>query len=112
MSDNTLRGALRRLGYSNDDMTPHGFRAMARTIMVEQLNVHPDVIEAQLAHEKSGPLGAANDRAEFVAQRCTMMSEWANYLDALRDPAMTRAKKMAKTSRRGPRVRSGTLSTR
>ena len=53
--------------------------------MVEQLNVHPDVIEAQLAHEKSGPLGAAYDRAEFVAQRCTMMSEWANYLDTLRD---------------------------
>ncbi len=42
MSENNLRGALRRMGYSNDDMTPHGFRAMARTIMVEQLNVHPD----------------------------------------------------------------------
>ena len=85
MSENTLRGALRRMGYSNDDMTPHGFRAMARTIMVEQLNVHPDVIEAQLAHGKSGPLGAAYDRAEFVTQRRAMMSEWADYLDALRD---------------------------
>jgi integrase len=85
MSENTLRGALRRMGYSNDDMTPHGFRAMARTIMVEQLNVHPDVIEAQLAHGKSGPLGAAYDRAEFVAQRRAMMNEWADYLDALRD---------------------------
>jgi integrase len=85
MSENTLRGALRRMGYSNDDMTPHGFRAMARTIMVEQLNVHPDVIEAQLAHGKSGPLGAAYDRAEFVAQRRAMMKEWADYLDALRD---------------------------
>lgn len=84
MSENTLRGALRRMGYSNDEMTPHGFRAMARTIMVEQLNVHPDVIEAQLAHGKSGPLGAAYDRAEFVAQRGAMMSEWADYLDALR----------------------------
>ena len=79
MSENTLRGALRRMGYSNDDMTPHGFRAMARTIMVEQLNVHPDVIEAQLAHGKSGPLGAAYDRAEFVAQRRAMMNEWADY---------------------------------
>jgi len=59
MSENTLRGALRRMGYSNDEMTPHGFRAMARTIMVEQLNVHPDVIEAQLAHGKSGPLGVS-----------------------------------------------------
>jgi integrase len=87
MSENTLRGALRRLGYSNDDMTPHGFRAMARTIMVEQLNVHPDVIEAQLAHGKSGPLGAAYDRAEFVAQRRVMMTQWADYLDALREPS-------------------------
>jgi len=86
MSENTLRTALRRMGYTNDDMTPHGFRAMARTIMVEQLNVHPDVIEAQLAHGKSGPLGAVYDRAEFVAQRRAMMNEWANYLDALRDP--------------------------
>ena len=86
MSENTLRGALRRMGYSNDDMTPHGFRAMARTIMVEELNVHPDVIEAQLAHGKSGPLGAAYDRAEFVTQRRAMMNEWADYLDDLRDP--------------------------
>ena len=86
MSANTPRGALRRMGYSNDDMTPdHKFQAMARTIMVEQLNVHPDVIEAQLAHGKSGPLGAAYDRAEFVAQRRAMMNEWADYLDALRD---------------------------
>jgi len=89
MSENTLRAALRRMGYSNDDMTPHGFRAMARTIMVEQLNVHPDVIEAQLAHGKSGPLGAAYDRTEFVAQRRAMMNQWASYLDTLRDPAST-----------------------
>jgi integrase len=88
MSENTLRGALRRMGYSNDDMTPHGFRAMARTLMVEPLNIHPDVIEAQLAHGKSGPLGAAYDRAEFVAQRRAMMDEWADYLDTLREPSM------------------------
>lgn len=87
MSENTLRAALRRLGYSNDDMTPHGFRAMARTIMVERLNVDPDVIEAQLAHGKSGPLGAAYDRAEFVEQRRQMMVQWAGYLDKLRDGA-------------------------
>lgn len=87
MSENTLRTALRRLGFGNDDMTPHGFRAMARTIMVEQLNVSPDVIEAQLAHGKSGPLGAAYDRAEFVEQRRQMMAQWADYLDSLRDGA-------------------------
>jgi integrase len=59
MRENTLRTALRRMGDTNDEMTPHGFRAMARTILVEQRNVNPDVIEAQLAHGKSGPLGAA-----------------------------------------------------
>jgi integrase len=84
MSENTLRVALRRMGYTNDDMTPHGFRAMARTIMVEKLNMQPEVIEAQLAHGKSGPLGAAYDRAEFMEQRSQMMQAWANYLDRLR----------------------------
>jgi integrase len=87
MSENTLRTALRRMGYSNDDMTPHGFRAMARTIMVEKLNMAPDVIEAQLAHGKSGPLGAAYDRAEFMEQRRQMMIAWASYLDELKDRA-------------------------
>lgn len=87
MSDNTVRTALRRLGYTNEDMTAHGFRAMARTIMVEQMNVEPDVIEAQLAHGKSGPLGAAYDRAEFVEKRRTMMTQWADYLDKLRQGA-------------------------
>ena len=85
MSENTIRTALRRMGYTNEDMTPHGFRAMARTILVEHLNVHPDVIEAQLAHGKSGPLGAAYDRAEFLAQRRRMMDEWSAYLTHLQD---------------------------
>lgn len=83
MSENTLRTALRRMGYTNDEMTPHGFRAMARTVLVEQLNVNPDVIEAQLAHGKSGPLGAAYDRAQFMTQRRSMMVKWAAYLDEL-----------------------------
>ena len=85
MSENTVRVALRRLGFDNETMTPHGFRAMARTVLVERLNVAPDVIEAQLAHGKSGPLGAAYDRAEFIEQRRAMMEAWANYLDALRN---------------------------
>jgi integrase len=84
MSENTVRVALRRLGFDNETMTPHGFRAMARTVMVERLNVSPDVIEAQLAHGKSGPLGAAYDRAEFIEQRRNMMKVWADYLDELR----------------------------
>lgn len=87
MSENTINSALRRMGYSKDDMTAHGFRAMARTLLVERLSVHPDVIEAQLAHNKSGPLGAAYDRAEFMEQRRQMMQAWADYLDKLRDGA-------------------------
>jgi integrase len=87
MSENTIRAALRNMGYSNDDMTPHGFRAMARTLMVERLNMSPDVLEAQLAHGKSGPLGMAYDRAEFMAQRRQMMQAWADYLDTLREGA-------------------------
>ena len=96
MSENTVRGALRRLGYSNDEMTAHGFRAMARTLMSERLpGISVDVIEAQLAHGKGGPLGAAYDRAEFMDQRRAMMSEWAGYLDRLRDGAQVLAFKVA-----------------
>ena len=88
MSENTVRNALRRMGYSNDDMTPHGFRAMARTLMVERLpGINAEVIEAQLAHGKSGPLGMAYDRAEFMDQRRSMMTAWADYLDRLRNSA-------------------------
>ena len=85
MSDNTVNSALRRMGYTNSEMTAHGFRATARTLMVERLpGVSADVIEAQLAHGKSGPLGSAYDRAEFMEQRRKMMVEWADYLDKLR----------------------------
>ena len=88
MSDMTLNAALRRLGYTGDEMTAHGFRAMARTLMIERLpGIHADVIEAQLAHGKSGPLGAAYDRAEFMEQRRKMMNEWADYLDRLKNGA-------------------------
>jgi len=87
MSENTLRAALRRMGYSNDEMTAHGFRAMARTLIAEQLNVDPEIIETQLAHGKSGPLGAAYDRAKYLDKRRTMMQAWADYLDVLRTGA-------------------------
>lgn len=88
MSDNTLNAALRRLDYSTDDHVAHGFRAMARTIMVEQMKgIDPEMMEAQLAHGKSGPLGAAYDRAEYMAQRREMMQRWADYLDKLRQGA-------------------------
>lgn len=84
MSDNTVNTALRRMGYSKDDMTAHGFRAMARTIIGEHLDIDDDVIEAQLAHGKAGPLGMAYDRTTYMAQRRAMMVEWADYLEKLR----------------------------
>lgn len=85
MSENTVNAALRRMGYSTEDMTAHGFRAMARTIMSERMKgIAPDVVEAQLAHGKSGPLGMAYDRAEYMEQRVKMMRAWADYLDQLR----------------------------
>jgi len=84
MSENTVRSALRRLGYANDDMTAHGFRAMARTMIAERLGVAPEVIEAQLAHAVAGPLGRAYDRTTYMDQRCEMMTKWADYLDRLR----------------------------
>jgi integrase len=87
MSENTVNTALRRMGIGADEMVAHGFRAMARTMLVERLDANPDVIEAQLAHTKSGPLGSAYDRATFVAQRRDLMQRWADYLDELRTGA-------------------------
>jgi integrase len=87
MSENTVRGALRRMGYGNDDMTAHGFRAMARTMIAERLGVPPEVIEAQLAHTVGDALGRAYNRTQFAEQRRDMMSKWADYLDRLRDGA-------------------------
>ena len=85
LSDNTINAALRRMGFSQDEMSAHGFRATARTLMIERMpGISADVIEAQLAHGKSGPLGMAYDRAEFMEQRRVMMREWADYLDKLR----------------------------
>ena len=92
MSENTVRGALRRMGYTNDEMTAHGFRAMARTLIAERLPGIPEgVIEAQLAHGKTGALGMAYDRAEFMDQRRAMMVTWADYLDRLRAGAQVLA---------------------
>lgn len=84
MSENTVRSALRRLGYGNDDMTAHGFRAMARTMAAERLGVAPEVIEAQLAHAVGDALGRAYNRTQFLQQRRELMQAWADYLDRLR----------------------------
>jgi integrase len=87
MSENTVRGALRRMGYGNNDMTAHGFRAMARTLIAERLAVPAEVIEAQLAHAVGDALGRAYNRTQFLDQRRDMMNAWADYLDRLRDGA-------------------------
>lgn len=84
MSDNAVLSALRRMGYATDEMTGHGFRAMARTMLAERLNVDAAVIEAQLGHAVSDSLGRAYNRTEFIEQRRTMMQTWADYLDRLR----------------------------
>ena len=91
MSDNGIRSALRTLGYTNEDMTPHGFRAMARTLLDEELRFRPDWIEQQLAHRVSDPLGRAYNRTAFIDERTKMMQVWADYLDDLRDGDSDRA---------------------
>lgn len=83
ISENTVNAALRRLGYAKDDMTGHGFRAMASTCLNEQ-GWHPDLIELQLAHAERNKVRAAYNRAERLAERRKMMQAWADYLDALR----------------------------
>ena len=84
MSDNAVLSALRRMGFPKDEMTGHGFRAMARTMLAERLSVDEAVIEAQLAHNVRDGLGRAYNRTEFAEQRRTMMQTWADYLDRLR----------------------------
>lgn len=88
MSENTVRSALRRLGYGNDDMSAHGFRAMARTMIAERLEISSDVIEAQLAHAVPDALGRAYNRTQFLDQRRKMMQAWADYVDKLRNGAV------------------------
>jgi len=83
MSENTLNGAIRRLGYSGEEMTSHGFRSMASTLLNEQ-GVNPDLIELQLAHAERNTVRAAYNRAQRLSERRMMMQNWADYLDKLR----------------------------
>lgn len=87
MSENTVNAALRRLGYTSDQQTGHGFRATARTILDEELKFRPDYIEHQLAHAVRDPHGRAYNRTAHLAERRRMMQAWADYLDRLRDGA-------------------------
>lgn len=83
MSDNAILAALRRLGISKEEATGHGFRATARTLLDEVLNIRPDIIEHQLAHAVRDPNGRAYNRTAHLLDRKKMMQEWANYLERL-----------------------------
>lgn len=87
LSENAVRVALRTLGYTNEQMTPHGFRAMARTILDEVLNYRVDWIEHQLAHSVRDATGRAYNRTAHLEGRKQMMQGWADYLDTLRNIA-------------------------
>jgi len=85
MSDAAINAALRRMGYdTKTEITGHGFRALARTILAEELRIAPEVIEHQLAHKVSDSLGTAYNRTKFIDARVAMMQAWADYLDKLK----------------------------
>jgi len=84
ISDNTINVALRTMGYdTREEITGHGFRATARTMIREHLGWDPDVIERHLAHASDEELGSSYDRAAFIAQRKEMVQQWADFLDEL-----------------------------
>ncbi len=87
ISDVTVNHAIRRMGYEKGEMTAHGFRAMARTILEEVLHVQPEIIEHQLAHVVRDSLGRAYNRTTHLVARKKMMQTWADYLDNLKNGA-------------------------
>jgi integrase len=87
MSDNAILAAMRRMGIDKTEMSGHGFRAVARTILDEVLGVRPDFIEHQLAHAVRDPNGRAYNRTAHLPERREMMQQWADYLDKLKAKA-------------------------
>lgn len=85
LSENTVNAALRRLGFDKETMTGHGFRAMARTVLVERLGQPVELVEMQLGHRVRDVHGRAYNRTQWVEQRRAMLQSWADYLEALRD---------------------------
>lgn len=84
MSDNAVLAPMRRMGISKDEVSGHGFQAMARTILDEVLQVRPDLIEHELAHAVRDPNGRAYNRTAHLPERCKMMHKWGEYLDKLK----------------------------
>ncbi len=89
MSDNAVLSAYRRLGIPQDQLTGHGWRATARTLLDEELHYPVAIIELQLAHTVSDPLGRAYNRTQFLPERRQMMQAWADYLDILRKQSVS-----------------------
>ena len=88
MSESAINAALKRMGYdTKTQITGHGFRAMARTLLHERMDIDPHIIEHQLAHKVPDALGAAYNRTKFIEQRKEMMQLWADYLDKLKSGA-------------------------
>ena len=87
MSENGVNQALRRMGYETGEMTAHGFRAMAATLLNEIGRWNPDAIERQLAHQEVSSVRRAYARGEYWDERVAMMQNWSDYLDGLRDAA-------------------------
>jgi integrase len=83
MSENAVLAALRRMGYTKEEMTGHGFRSMASTLLHEQGWTH-QAIERQLAHAERNAVSAAYNFAEHLPERRKMMQAWADHLDALK----------------------------
>ena len=87
MSENTINAALRRLGYGQEEMTGHGFRAMASTLLNEMGKWNSDAIERQLAHADNNSVRRAYTRGEYWNERVAMMQDWSDYLDQLQSGA-------------------------
>jgi integrase len=85
ISSGTINAAIRRIGYdTKTEITAHGFRAMARTVIAERLKIDEKYVELQLAHKVKDALGNAYNRTKFLEDRYAMMQAWADYLDQLK----------------------------
>jgi len=95
LSENALNVALRRMGYAHDEMTAHGFRSTASTILNER-DFDPDVIEAALAHQDADDVRRAYNRARYWPQRVELMQAWADLLDELRSKSMEKVDRIVR----------------
>lgn len=109
MSENGVNQALRRMGYANGEMTAHGFRAMAATLLNEMGRWNPDAIERQLAHQEASSVRRAYARGEYWDERVAMMQHWSDYLDSLREAATApRPMPVIQKKAKGGKVRPAT----